>query len=660
MSAGEPSTGHAASPLPGEGGILRAPAHLAADETESTSAHPGWLRQLAGQPVALLCAVLLLTIGIAAAFAPFFAPYDPVALDPSQRLQGPSAAHWLGTDPLGRDVLSRIIYGARPALGAAVVAVILAAAIGISLGLFAGYRGGNWDRLVMRAMDMFQAIPTLVFIFAIIAVIGRGIVPATLAVAFLFSIIYIRITRGIVLRERERLYVDAARVAGLSERRIVFSEILPNLSGPLIVETALLLGSAQLIIAMLSFLGLGVDADAPDWGGMLNEARLYQSIQPFLAIPSGLAITGSVLLFNLLGDSLRDIATGHDERKHGARGWRVAASPERVATSAANENALLAVDGLSVEFPHGDREGMHILDDVSFALNRGETFGLVGESGSGKSMTALALLGLVPPPGLVTRGTVRLDGEDLLALPDKELAARRGRDIAMIFQDPVAAFSPVHTIGEQITRPLRTHWGLSKRDARERGIALLERVGVVDPAQRFDDYPHQFSGGMAQRAMIAMALSCEPKVLLADEPTTALDVTVQAQVLDLLMELKDDFGMSILLVTHDLGVIAETCDRIGVMYAGQMVETGDVEAVFAAPGHPYTRALLEATPRGEDRQQPLAAIPGRVPPPWDWPRGCRFHPRCGFAEDACREREIAMAGGSRCRRRDELFRRAAS
>jgi peptide/nickel transport system permease protein len=299
---------------------------------------------------------------------------------------------------------------------------------------------------------------------------------------------------------------------------------------------------------------------------------------------------------------------------------------------------------------------MRILDDVSFTLEKGETFGLVGESGSGKSMTAMALLGLVPAPGIISGGSVRLEGEDLLALPESEFAKRRGRDVAMIFQDPSAAFSAVHTIGEQISMPLRIHSGLSQLAARNRGIELLDRVGVIDAAKRFDDYPHQFSGGMAQRAMIAMALSCEPKVLLADEPTTALDVTVQAQVLDLLMELQDDFDMGILLVTHDLGVVAETCNRVGVMYAGQIFETGDVEQVFAASSHPYTRALMMATPSGEDKQERLTAITGRVPPPWAWPEGCRFHPRCEFAEATCQEQDIDLINGSRCRLRDELDR----
>lgn len=641
-------------------GSTSAPTDEQMPDEDVPGIYKGWLQVVTTRPVAILSIGLLISFGFVAIFAPVFAPFDPIAIEPLKRFQGPSADHWLGTDALGRDVLSRLIYGARPALGAAIVAVFLAAAVGISIGLFAGYRGGNWDRVVMRGTDMVQALPTLVFIFAIIAIVGRGIVPTTLAVAFLFSVIYVRITRAVVLRERERLYVDAARVAGLSERRLVFSEILPNLSGPLIVETAIMLGSAQLVIALLSFLGLGIDADAPDWGGMLNDARLYQGLHPFLAIPPGLAITTTILLFNLLGDSWRDIATGHDAQKHSRHRENVIVRSEDIGVQPADEDALLTVDGLTVEFPHGSHQKMRILDDVSFTLNRGETFGLVGESGSGKSMTAMALLGLVPAPGVITGGSVRLDGDDLLALAAPDLAKRRGRDIAMIFQDPVAAFSAVHTIGDQITMPLRMHRGLSQRDARDRGVELLDRVGVVDAAKRFDDYPHQFSGGMAQRAMIAMALSCEPKVLLADEPTTALDVTVQAQVLDLLMELRDDFGMAILLVTHDLGVVAETCDRIGVMYSGQIVETGDIDAVFETSRHPYTRALMQATPSGEEKQDRLMAITGRVPPPWDWPQGCRFHPRCEFSDDTCREQDMALVNGSRCRLRDELERITSS
>jgi peptide/nickel transport system permease protein len=280
--------------------------------------------------------------------------------------------------------------------------------------------------------------------------------------------------------------------------------------------------------------------------------------------------------------------------------------------------------------------------------------GLVGESGSGKSMTALALLGLVPPPGEVTAGKIQFGGRDLTAIPEAEMNRIRGSEISIIFQDSIAGFSPVHTIGQQLAEPLRMHRGLSDVDAMKRVIELLDLVGVPDAANRVKDYPHQFSGGMAQRASIAMALSCGPKVLVADEPTTALDVTIQAQVLDLLRDLQERFNMAVLLITHDLGVVAETCDRVLVMYAGEIVEEGDVMQILTRPRHPYTRALLAATPRNDIRLKRLPTIRGIMPAAWEWPRGCRFAPRCAHALPACTATRVPFVDGVRCIRANEI------
>lgn len=624
-----------------------------------------WTDQLLRRPASLFCLAALALLAGTAIFAPLVAPYHPEAVDTLRRLQGPSIDHWLGTDSLGRDVLSRVIYGARVSLGAAVVSVTLAAVAGTSIGLLIGYLGGWWDSVAMRVVDALQSIPALVFAFAIIALVGKGIVPTTLAVAVIFAIAYIRIARGVMLRERQRRYVDAATAAGLPTPRIIFGEILPNMIGPLVVETAILLGSAQLIIAMLSFLGLGVDADAADWGSMLNDARIYQGVHPFLSIPSGLAITFSVLLFNVLGDDLRDILTGTQRPAAGRRAPQgaVALSAPTAADAScgvakdegSQTGGILDVSGLTIEFPVGNN-GARVLDGVSFSLRAGETFGLVGESGSGKSQTALAILGLTPKPGMVTAGSVHFEGRNLATAGEHDLRRVRGKEIAMIFQDPMAAFSPVHTIGDQVIVPLQAHAKLSRAAARDRAADLLDRVGVPNARRRLDDYPHQFSGGMAQRAMIAMALTCEPKVLLADEPTTALDVTIQAQVLDLLHELQQEMEMAILLITHDLGVVAATCDRVGVMYSGQIVETGNVSDVFDTPLHPYTRALIEATPHSSSAfGGRLPTIDGRVPPPWNLPQGCRFHPRCRFAIEACTVAPVPLKDGSRCLRAGELL-----
>jgi peptide/nickel transport system permease protein len=286
-------------------------------------------------------------------------------------------------------------------------------------------------------------------------------------------------------------------------------------------------------------------------------------------------------------------------------------------------------------------------------LRRGETVGLVGESGSGKSTTGMAMIGLLPPVARRS-GQIWLGDCDLMAASPDVVARKRGSEIAMVFQDPVGAFSPVHTVGQQIIEPLQTHRGMSREAATRRAVELLDLVGIPDAAKRINDYPHQFSGGMAQRATIAMALSCEPKVLIADEPTSALDVTVQAQVLKLLGRLSSDYDTAVLLITHDLGVVAESCDRVVVMYAGEIVEQGRVADILRRPRHPYTQALLKATPRNEAPSGRLPTIPGAVPPPWEWPSGCRFAPRCGFATGRCTAGKVQLADGVRCVRADEL------
>jgi oligopeptide/dipeptide ABC transporter ATP-binding protein len=290
---------------------------------------------------------------------------------------------------------------------------------------------------------------------------------------------------------------------------------------------------------------------------------------------------------------------------------------------------LLSVENLTVAFGGGQVA----VDGVSFELLPGETLGIVGESGSGKSLAALSVLGLAP--GRVS-GRVRYGGRDLLTLSDSALNQIRGAEIAMIFQEPMTALNPVFTVGRQIAETLRVHRGLDAAAARARCVGLLRQVGIADPEARLDRYPHELSGGMRQRVMIAIALACGPKLLIADEPTTALDVTIQAQILALLRELQAGIGMALVLITHDLGVVAQMVDRLLVMYAGRIVEEGPVEAVFDEPAHPYTRLLLESIPSLDQERERLAVIPGAVPPLGEMPAGCRFHPRCPQAGDDCR------------------------
>jgi oligopeptide/dipeptide ABC transporter ATP-binding protein len=304
--------------------------------------------------------------------------------------------------------------------------------------------------------------------------------------------------------------------------------------------------------------------------------------------------------------------------------------------------SLLAVTDLQVRYPTPGGSVATPVDGVSFALERGEMLALVGESGCGKSLTGLALLGLIPPPGRVSEGShIRLEDDDLLTLDDAGLRSLRGGRVGMVFQDPTTSLNPVFTAGEQLVEAIRAHRRLSAAEARTEARQLLDEVGIPDPDHRLDAYPHQLSGGLRQRVMIAIALAGRPDLLIADEPTTALDVTVQAQILELLDRLRRTHGMAVLLITHDLGIVAGRADRVAVMYAGQIVETAETSSLFRQPSHPYTRGLLRALPRIDQAPGRLAPIPGGVPTPSAWPTGCRFHPRCAEALDRCR-REAPM------------------
>jgi oligopeptide/dipeptide ABC transporter ATP-binding protein len=288
------------------------------------------------------------------------------------------------------------------------------------------------------------------------------------------------------------------------------------------------------------------------------------------------------------------------------------------------------------------------VDGVSLDVQAGETLGIVGESGCGKTVTALSILGLLPrPPARIMEGSsVRLAHEELIGAPEARLRAVRGNEISMIFQEPMSSLNPVYTVGDQIGETLRLHRGLDRKAAREATVAVLDEVGIPDASRRVDEYPHQLSGGMRQRVMIAMAIACAPKLLIADEPTTALDVTIQAQILELLAELRRTHGMAVLLITHDLGVVAEVCDRVVVMYAGQVVEAGSVEDIFTRPAHPYTRGLLGSLPSLEARGRRLTAIPGTVPSPLHWPEGCRFRARCSLAGTGCESAQALIPLGA--------------
>ncbi|QDY99739.1 dipeptide/oligopeptide/nickel ABC transporter permease/ATP-binding protein [Nitratireductor mangrovi] len=629
-------------------------------ESNGTGAYGKPRRMTASNAIVGVAVFILALLCFLAVFADVISPYDPLRQNLIKALQGPSAQHWLGTDDLGRDVLSRLIYGCRIAVIAAAEATAIAVLLGVPIGLFIGYRGGWWDWTVMRIVEAVVSIPGIMVAIVIIAILGPGLHRAMIALGILFSTSFLRLARGVVLAEREEVYVRSAKVVGASDNRILLRHIFPNIAPPLIVQVTLTVGAVLLSEAGLSFIGLGVQPPQASWGTMLNTAAEFMQLNWFLAIPPGIAIILTVLSVNLLGDVLRDSI---------GRGIAVTASRQEIAPRpAANapgtilparplearDDEVLRVEGLEVVV--GSDHGVPIITDLSFTIARGETLGLVGESGSGKTMTGLAILGLMGPALRTTKGSIVLNGTDLRPLKSAEIEEVRGEEVAMVFQDPTTSLNPAFTVGSQIAEVLRTKHGLSHKQAWEETVGLIERVGIPQPVMRARAYPHELSGGMAQRIAIARALSCNPSLLIADEPTTALDVTVQQEILDLFRDLQDEFGMAILFITHDLAVAADICDRISVMYAGEMVEMAEVNALFDKPLHPYTAGLLSAMPHASDRNPPLPTIRGNVPRPGSWPTGCRFSNRCDFAIDAC-HRRIPLTGSERlvrCIRADEL------
>jgi peptide/nickel transport system permease protein len=470
-----------------------------------------------------------------------------------------------------------------------------------------------------------------------------------------------RVTRGAAAAVRGETFIAASRVVGIGRIAIMARHVLPNVWGPIIVNTAVLAAVTLGIQGGLNYLSLGVNPPAPSWGGMVAEAQSSLLQQPWLMVPSGTTIALVIVAFLLIADSLRDATDSRADAPSAAPGHAVVVEDRRTAAGAASHvapaGALLAVDHLSVAF-----DGARVVQDVRFAVGAGETVGIVGESGSGKTVTASAILDSLDSNATVT-GSVWFEGVDLLHAPAKVRRATRGSGIAYISQDPMVALDPSFTVASQLGELVGRHHGLRGAARQTRVIELLGQVGLPDPTGTARRYPHQLSGGMAQRVSIACALAGDPKVLVADEPTTALDVTIQGEILDLLRRLRDETGMAIVIITHDLGVIADIADRVVVMYAGEVVEQADVDALFSRPAHPYTRALLAANPIASERGKPLVAIAGTVPRPGSWPTGCHFADRCPFAVEACRSAPVplvAVTGSddheSRCIRIDEVLR----
>jgi len=604
-------------------------------------------RALNRKPLGVASAAIIALLVFAAVFAPWLSPYDPLAQDPSVARQGPSAAHWLGTDLLGRDLLTRVMFGGRESLVGVAEALLVMLVIAVPVGILAAYLRGAFDRAVLSVIDIVMSIPTILITLASLAIFNNSMLAAMVTVGVLASAAFTRVFRSDVLAQRQAPFVQAAVVTGLPTWLILLRHVLPQARGTILVQASLFAAAALGIQTGLSFLAFGPPPPAPTWGGMVAEAAAAIQSFPWMFIPTGGVIVVATLAFGLLGDALRDAAAEQvQQRPMPSRSRRAVDTPRTADDDAPAERhreALLRVRELSVGF--GADEPLTVVDRVSFDVGRGEILGIVGESGSGKTVTALATIGLLGRGGRVTGGSVVFEGQEIAGDAAGNKAAMknvRGSGIAYISQEPLVALDPSFTVGFQIVEVVRRHEKIGRAAARARAVELLASMRLPDPERVFRSYPHQISGGMAQRVVIAKALAGRPRLLIADEPTTALDVTVQAEILTLLASIRDETGMSIILVTHDWGVVAETCDRTLVMYAGQLVEEATVEGLLRSPRHPYSRGLLASDPHGARRGDILPTIGGIVPPPGSWPSGCRFAARCPMATAECSQRPIPL------------------
>ena len=585
---------------------------------------------------------MLVVALVVAVLAPLLAPYDPyenVRVTITDIYQAPSGAHPLGTDDGGKDVLSALLYGARVSLIVGFAAAWIALIIGGLIGIVAGYRRGWVGSLLMRITDFFLVIPDLALMIVLVAIIGPSLGTIILVIGALGWTTTARLVRSQTLTVRERKYVMRAQAIGAGDIHILRRHILPAVLPLMLANMVLVISLAILSESTLAFLGLG-DPTVISWGQMLNFAFGRGAVSAgawWALIPPGLAIVWVVLGTTLLGTALEDALNPRLKRHHlESPGSDVAddREPSPLPVAVPGDAPLLRVRDLSIEFD-SEQGPLRAVDRVSFDLRRGETLGLVGESGCGKTTTVLGILRLLPPGGRVVGGSVWFDGEDLLSLDGGSLRSFRWTRLSLVFQGAMNALNPVRTIGDQITEAIRLHAPQTSRtEAETRAGELLERVGIG--RRRANEYPHTYSGGMRQRAMIALALACDPEVIVADEPTTALDVMIQAQILELLGGIARDFGMAIILVTHDLGVVAQVCDRIVVMYGGGVAEENDAAALFREPRHPYTQELLRSFPDLAHPDRALRGIPGAPPRLDAMPAGCRFAPRCRHAFERCR------------------------
>ncbi|RYE09725.1 MAG: dipeptide/oligopeptide/nickel ABC transporter permease/ATP-binding protein [Hyphomicrobiales bacterium] len=591
---------------------------------------------------------VLLIVVLAAIFAPLLAPFSPLATGLTRGPAAPDAVNWFGTDRQGRDVFSRLLHGASYSLiiGLAATAVALVAAS--ILGAITATANKWVSEVLMRVLDMVMSFPGIALAVMLVSVFGQSLPVLVFTIAFLYTPQLTRVIRANIIGQFADDYVAAVQVMGASTPRILIKHVARNCLAPVLVFSTVLVADAIVFEASLSFIQAGVPDPEPSWGNVMAAGRqLVMSGAWWPTLFAGVLITITVLSLNILAEGMTDAMAAPRSRSN-VNATTVAAAIDQLEAPKADsaveqpvsleqrlaelrrvelgrtdrlvhrgsEPPLLEVRNLSIGFPrHGD---VDIVDNVSFSVHAGETVALVGESGCGKSITSLAIMGLLDPRARI-RGEILFEGKNLLTMSERERNKLRGRGIAMIYQDALSSLNPAMLIRSQLKQ-------LTSRGGTRTAVELLTMVGL-DPERTLNSYPHELSGGQRQRVLIAMALTRDPKLVIADEPTTALDVTVQKQVVELLNRLRDELGFAMLFVSHDLALVAELSHRVAVMYAGQLVERGPTREILTQPIHEYTRGLLGAVLSIEAGASRLHQIRGTVPSPRDYPAGDRFAPR---------------------------------
>ena len=548
--------------------------------------------------LALLGGIILFMLLLLIITTPFLNLSDPNAINTSDRFSLPFTSNYLlGADHLGRDILSRVMWGTRLSLAVGFSAALIAAILGSFIGIIAGYFGGFFDNILMRSVDVLMAFPYVLLALAIVAVMGPGLFNSLIAVAIVNIPFFARNVRGISLAYAKSDFMIAAKISGRSTFSCIIFELLPNLIPTIIVAFSTTIGWMILETAGLSFLGLGSQPPQADLGSMLGEGRASLIVHSHNSLIPGLMILFIVMGFNLFGDGIRDALDPKLSQGKLGRSKALTDLKKNYFFSERNSKSFLEVNNLTTKFIRNNYE-IEAIKKVNLSLQKGECLAIVGESGSGKSVTALSITRLVAsPPGIITEGFINYKGTDLLNINLQTMQDIRGKKISYIFQDPQSTLHPLQKVGSQISEIIINHKRINKVKLNKEVLELLRNVKIIDPERVVNLYPHQLSGGMRQRIGIAMAIANKPDIIIADEPTTALDVTVQAKILSIINDLKKEFNLSIIFISHDLNVVSKISDNIAVMFNGEIVEFGKTKKILNNPKNKYTQKLIKTSPR---------------------------------------------------------------